>query len=250
MFRNGCWAAGSPFSRPRLARVLIGAVLLGVLFPQGLREAVAFPQEEVTTLVTRAIDGGRAGGGGSDPVVTPDGRYVVFWSWANNLVPGDTNHQRDVFIADLVTQTKELVSVTSSGLQASAGCFDPVVSADGRFVAFVTTARLVDDDTNGVSDVYVRDRQTGTTIRASVASGPHGEEANAFCGNPSISADGRFVAFDSSASNLVLDDTNSTQDVFVRDLLTHTTTRVSLGASGQQTDLGGGSRNPSMGVVG
>jgi uncharacterized repeat protein (TIGR01451 family) len=133
----------------------------------------------------------------------------------------------------------ELDSVSSAGVQGNQDSELPAVSADGRFVAFVSLSdNLVAGDTNGAADVFVRDRLTGATERASVSSA--GAQANGNSGllngmgGPSISADGRFVAFDSEASNLVKGDTNGAIDVFVRDRLSGTTERVSVASNGTQ----------------
>jgi Tol biopolymer transport system component len=140
---------------------------------------------------------------------------------ASNLVPGDTNRSFDVFVRDRWTGTTRRVSVSSTGGQANGfGSFAPGLSMNGRFVAFVSNAsNLVPGDTNGISDAFVRDRWTGSTRRASV--GQDGAQANgsgSFGSNnvaPAISAEGRFVAFASDASNLVPGDTNQALDVFV-----------------------------------
>jgi Tol biopolymer transport system component len=130
----------------------------------------------------------------------------------------------------------ERVSVDSSALQAVGGASQlPAISADGRFVAFASSAtNLVADDTNGFQDIFVRDVVAGTTSRVSVSTS--GGQANGGSDSPAISADGRYVAFSSSATNLVTGDTNGKQDVFVRDLVVNTTTRVSIGNAGQGND--------------
>lgn len=162
-----------------------------------------------------------------------DGRYVVFYSSATNLVPGDTNGVADIFVRDRQTGTTERVSVSSSGVQADEVSFCPSISEDGRFVSFVSYAtNLVPGDTNGMPDIFVHDRQTGTTQRVSVSS--QGVEANDASTDAKISGNGRFVAFFSEASNLVPGDTNRVGDLFVRDLQTGTTTRVSLRSDGVQ----------------
>src|SRR5213078_1016671 len=123
------------------------------------------------------------------------------------------NGATDVFVRDRQTGMTERVSVASDGTQANNASSYPVLSADGRFVAFDSAATdLVAGDTNGVSDVFVHDRQTGTTERVSVAS--DGTEGNAASAGATLSADGRFVAFHSAATNLVAGDTNGTNDVF------------------------------------
>jgi len=168
--------------------------------------------------------------------ISAHGRYVVFTSWATNLVPGDTNGRLDVFRHDRTTGATIRVSVSSRGIQARCsdpwGCSGPAsMSADGREVAFVSSAaNLVAGDTNHVSDVFVHDCVTGKTTR--VSAGPAGRQANGASGSAAISADGRYVAFASSASNLVVHDTNGTSDVFVYDRVSGRTRRVSVGSAG------------------
>jgi Tol biopolymer transport system component len=127
----------------------------------------------------------------------------------------------------------ERVSLGPGGVESNGYSHDPVLSADGRFVAFTSNAtNLVAGDTNRRSDVFVRDRETGTTERVSL--GTNGRQGNGNSGEPALSADGRFVAFISSAGNLVPDDTNGIADVFVHDRRTGATERVSIGLSGSQ----------------
>ena len=145
-----------------------------------------------------------------------DGRYVAFESQADNLVLGDTNGVYDIFVRDRHTSQTWRVSVDSSGGEGNGESVSPAISADGRFVAFVSRAdNLVVGDTNGTSDVFVHDRQTGQTVRVSVAS--DGRQGNNSSGGPSLSADSRYVAFSSLANTLVSGDTNGQEDVFVRD---------------------------------
>jgi archaellum component FlaF (FlaF/FlaG flagellin family) len=167
------------------------------------------------------------------PSMSADGRYVAFHSDASNLVPGDTNRQKDVFVYDRQADTIERVSLAADGTQGSFDSRDPSISADGRYVAFESAAsNLVPDDTNGQWDVFVYDRQTGTTQRVSLAAA--GTQGNSSSNAPSISADGRYVAFESAASNLVPGDTNGQRDVFVYDRQTGTIERVSLASDGTQ----------------
>src|SRR5438477_10465809 len=142
----------------------------------------------------------------------------------------------------------ELDSVSSAGVQGNQDSEVPAVSGDGRYVAFASLSdNLVPGDTNGAVDVFVRDRLSGTTERVSVSS--TGVQGNADSGllngmgGPSLSADGRYVAFDSQASNLVKGDTNGAIDVFVHDRLTGTTERVSVAGNGKQGN--GDSNHPS-----
>jgi Tol biopolymer transport system component len=181
-----------------------------------------------TTRVSVASDGTQAriaaiGGdeGSTQAAISADGRFVAFTSVAGNLVAGDTNSAGDVFVHDRSTGATTRVSVASDGSQAKGSSLNPAISADGRYVAFSSTAsNLVVGDTNGNIDIFVHDRSTGATMRINVAS--DGTEAN--LGSlvpPSISADGRFVAFTSPASNLVSGDTSNpfSQDVFVGALI-------------------------------
>ncbi len=166
-----------------------------------------------------------------DPLISADGRYVAFTSLATNLVPGDTNVRLDVFVRDRLTGTTTRVSVDSSGAQGNDESGAGSISEDVRFVAFYSRAsNLVPGDTNLAADVFVHDRLTRTTTRVSVDS--MGAEGNHHSFIASISADGRFVAFDSLASNLVPGDTNVSMDVFVHDRQAGTTERVSVDSTG------------------
>jgi Tol biopolymer transport system component len=205
-----------------------------------------------TTRVSVASDGTQANGHSYDPSISADGRYVAFASLANNLVSGDTNDQQDIFVHDRQTGQTTRVSVASDGTQANGYSYDPSISADGRYVAFISFAsNLVGGDTEppilpsttslpnnpasmGVSQVFVHDRQTGATTLVSVAI--DGSEGSGHSEEVSISADGRYVAFRSWASNLVNGDTNNLPDIFVRDLQTNQTTRVSVASDGTQAN--------------
>jgi Tol biopolymer transport system component len=181
------------------------------------------------------------------PAISADGRFVAFVSAATNLVPGDTNGQSDVFVHDRRTRTTERVSVSSAGSEGPGWSDRPAISADGRFVAFVSAAPdLVAGDTNGRADVFVHDRQTRTTERVNVDSA--GTQADGESESPALSADGRFVAFVSAATNLVAGDTNGRADVFVHDRQTRTTERVSVDAAGTEAD--GESASPAMSADG
>jgi Tol biopolymer transport system component len=170
-----------------------------------------------------------------NPALSADGRYVGFFSSATNLVAGDTNGANDVFVHDLLTGETTRVSVDSSGAQGNGPSAYAALSADGRYVAFISLAtNLVANDTNGTWDVFVHDRATGHTTLESVDS--NGAQGNVFGTLPAISADGRYVAFASLATNLVPNDTNGALDVFVHDRITGRTTRVSVDSSRQQGD--------------
>lgn len=187
-----------------------------------------------------SVDSNAAQGNGLSGFATlsADGRYVVFFSDASNLVVGDTNGVRDIFVHDRLSGTTERVNVATGGAQANQVSSYGAISADGRVVAFASSAsNLVAGDTNATGDVFLRDLGAGTTVRVSV--GPGGVEANNYSGSPAISADGHLVAFLSVASNLVPGDTNSGSDVFVRDLQSATTERVSVTSGGSQVYAGG-----------
>jgi uncharacterized repeat protein (TIGR01451 family) len=143
------------------------------------------------------------------------------------LVPGDTNESDDIFVHDRKTGKTTRVSVKSNGEQVVGSSFYPSISADGRYVAFDSRAdKLVPGDTNGQVDAFVHDRKTGTTTLVGVDSA--GKQGNGGSDFPSISADGRYVAFDSFASNLVPGDTNGQPDIFVRDRLLKTSQSADL----------------------
>ena len=176
-----------------------------------------------------------------NPQITPNGRYVVFGSYAPNLVPNDTNQSFDIFVKDRQTGKTTRVSTDSAGNQGTIGksSYDPYsspsISADGRYVAFESDfTNSVPGDTNEVADVFVKDVLTGSITRVSV--GINGQQSNGksygVVSGPSISADGRYVAFTSDASNLVPNDLLGAPDVFVYDRQTSSTTRVSVTSEG------------------
>jgi Tol biopolymer transport system component len=198
------------------------------------RRADVFVHDRRRGLTTRASLGPgdvQANGISGNPALSSDGRYVAFWSWATNLVRGDGNAQRDVFVRDRLKGTTVRASLGADGRQGNGGSFAPSISGDGRFVAFQSVAfNLVPGDGNRTDDVFVRDRRLGTTVRAS--QGTFGAEGNGPSTEPAISANGRFVAFASRASNFAGIDGNHDSDVFVRDLVAGTTELVSVGPGG------------------
>ncbi len=168
-----------------------------------------------------------------NPCISADGRYVTFRSFATNLVSGDTNAAWDVFTHDRVTGETARVSVSSTGQQANGNSQFCCISSNGRHVAFESEAtNLVSSDSNSAADIFVHDTKTGETVRVSVSTS--GQQGDASSWRPSISADGRYVAFQSDATNLVSGDSNSATDIFVHDRVTGKTVRVSVSSSGQQ----------------
>lgn len=169
--------------------------------------------------------------GSFGPAISPDGRYVAFVS-DGRLVPEDDEGARDVYRHDRLTGGTIRVSVDDTGDGVAGASFAPAISADGRFVAFTSAARLDPFDTNGVNDIYVRDTLTGDTTRESISSA--GAQANGASDKPALTADGGIAVFESLATNLVSGDSNSSFDVFLRDRFHSTTTRLSLANTGAQ----------------
>jgi Tol biopolymer transport system component len=167
-----------------------------------------------TERVSVASDGSQATAGSSGTSISPDGRYIAFGSFANNLVANDTNGQMDIFVHDRSTGTTERVSVATDGTQGDADSNRPAISSNGRYIVFLSWATtLVPNDTNGQPDIFVHDRSLGTTTRVSVAA--DGTEGDDYSGYPAISADGQYAGFMSFSTNLILNDTNNMGDVFV-----------------------------------
>jgi Tol biopolymer transport system component len=195
----------------------------------------AFVHDRLTgniKLVSKDSSGNQGYGASTNVSISEDGNYVAFWSQASNLVPGDTNETSDIFVRDRQASTTERVSVDSSGNQSNGSSQDPSITGDGRYVAFGSFAtNLVPGDSSG-SQIYVHDRQTGATEQVSVDSS--GNTGNDHSYEPSISGDGRYVAFHSAATNLVLGDTSVNTDVFVHDRQTGVTEQVSVDSSGNQ----------------
>jgi hypothetical protein len=173
--------------------------------------------------------------------VADDGR-VAFTTSATNIDPADLDAHTDVFVRDPFAGTTETASVDGSGQHLGGAAQGEVsMSSSGDVVAWATVEALSPADTNGLYDIYVRDTDSGTTQLASVSTA--GVLADAACGLPRISGNGRFVVFQSEATTLVLDDTNGERDIFVRDLLFGTTERVSVGPGGEADDF---SRRPDI----
>lgn len=163
--------------------------------------------------VSRGINGAVANGSSYVNAISPDGRYILFTSDASNLVPNDKNTTSDVFLYDHFNGNLQRVSINSNVLEANAPSIGTSISRDARYVVFHSAAdNIVPNDTNGVSDVFVRDRVLARTVRVSV--GPNGLQANGASDFGSIDALGRRITYHSEANNLVEDDTNNVRDVF------------------------------------
>lgn len=178
------------------------------------------------------------------PAVSNNGELIAFQSEATNLVPNDTNRRTDIFVHNRLTKQTERVSISTAGRQGNSTSIEPSISGDGRYVAFASfsTNLAQVNDSNRAYDVFVHDRQTNVTRRVSVAT--DGTEANGSSRIPAISFHGRHVAFESKATNLVTNDTNNIQDVFVHDLQDSSTTRASISSTGQQANYQTAKRPP------
>lgn len=184
---------------------------------------------------------------GNDPItalfstisLSYDGRYVVYDSDGYNLVPNDNNGVEDIFLHDRQTATTTRISVDSNGVEGDGASKYPYISRDGRYVIFSSLAtNLVPNDTNGLEDVFLHDRQTGTTTRVSVDSNGNQATTTSFdyASANDISDDGRYILFSHIGDNLVPNDTNNAVDVFVHDRQTETTTRVSVDNNGLEAN--------------
>ena len=177
------------------------------------------------------------------PSASADGRYVVFSTNAD-LVPADTNFDFDIYLRDRLLGTTTCVSVDSMGVPVGQA-YSATISADGKFVAFDSgDSTLFPSDTNGTTDVFVRDLVAGTTSRISVPLGGGGSGGGGTA--PSISGDGRYVVFSSFATDLIASDTNSFEDIFLRDRQAGTTVRISRGPAPGFAETDSGSDMPSI----
>jgi Tol biopolymer transport system component len=208
-------------------------------------------QANTTTLVSRAIGAGGAGGGDDSfaPSISADGRRVAFATDAGNLDPDSNINFTDVLVRDLDANTTTLASRATgvAGMPGAGNSDLPSISADGRHVAFISDADTIDPDNHpSFTDVFVRDLVANTTTFASRATGAAGAPGFGNSTRPSISADGRHLAFESAANNLDPDSDDAVDDVFVRDLQADTTTLVSRASGAAGTVGDGGSSKPSI----
>jgi len=184
-------------------------------------------------LLTLATSGDPADGASTNPSVSADGRFVVFESTAGNLAPEDNNGLSDIYLHDTALNVTKLISTGWLGQQSNGQSTKPRLSSDGRYIIFTSSAtNLVQTDTNSKDDVFICEVQTGTIILGSKS--VTGLGANGHSNNGCLSADGRYAAFESLASNIALDDTNAVSDIFVFDVLLDTSVRVSVSTLGIQ----------------
>ncbi len=223
-------ASGSG-ARRRVRWIAAGVTVALAFAVAGLAAAGSYTGYNTLVRASVSSTGVEANGESKACGISADGRMVAFHSDATNLVSGDTNGQHDVFVRDMETSETIRASVSSSGAQGGGYSWYADMSADGEHVVFYSAAsNLVPGDTNDQIDVFVRDLNSGETTRASVSSA--GEQGNSASYEAHISADGRFVTFESDATNLVAGDKNGNTDAFVRDLVKGTTTRLSVGKGG------------------
>ncbi|MCP4428470.1 MAG: hypothetical protein GY803_28635, partial [Chloroflexi bacterium] len=196
--------------KPKRYYLLLLPLLLFAALPARAQE----PPPPITVSVSST--GEKGNGWSSSPAISSHGRFIVFTSFADNLVPGDTNGLTDVFVHDRQTGQTRRVSVSSGGVQSDGPSNAADISANGRWVVFTSYARnLVPQDTNNTFDVFTHDLLTGETRRVSVSA--RGVEANGPSYEPSIAGDGRYLAFVSKATNLIAGDENGYADVFIKD---------------------------------
>jgi TolB protein len=218
--------------RPACRAALAVTATAAVVLPLTGQPALAHPPG-VTERISVSSQGTAGDNDSVLAAVSADGRFVAFTSFADNLVPGDTNFTSDVFVVDRTGGGPQRVSVSNTGQQGENSSESPSISADGRFVAFMSSSdALVPGDGDGAADVFVRDRAAATTEGISVAPTPSGFGATS--SSPAITPDGRFVAFDSWEPDLVPADTNNSFDVFVRDRTTGGLERVSVSSAGTE----------------
>jgi Tol biopolymer transport system component len=221
---------------------------------QGYDDLYLYDRETgALTPITQSPAGDPSNGWAGAPSMTPDGGVIAFYAWANNLVPGDTNAVQDAFVYDRRRGELTRISVGPGGVQANdragdgSGAATPSLSADGRWVAFHSAAtNLVPDDTNGQTDIFLYDRQTGTNVR--VVLGPEGTQPNGDVSHPVLSADGNLLLFQARATNLDpsvprLENLGITQ-IYLLDRGTGAATLISRGPDGRPGD--GDSTQPAL----
>jgi Tol biopolymer transport system component len=186
-----------------------------------------------TQRVSLTNAGAQANDCSQNPSLSSDGTAVAFESWSTNLTAPSPNGNLHIFVRSLSGATTVQATKTSGGTQGNNDSFDPSISANGGSVAYESRAtNLGITDTNGVRDIYLTDLTTGAITRISEGAGAL--QSDGTSRHPSISGDGRYIAFDSSATNFVANDTNGTSDIFLHDTLTGTTTRISVRGNGTQ----------------
>ena len=208
----------------RTISLFISVITIFIFINSSTTNSVSY---SVIERISVSTSGTQANAPSSLSDINADGRYVVFASTASNLVDGDTNAVKDIFLRDRQALTTVRISVTSGGGQVNGDSDASVISADGRYIAYSSYAsNLVALDTNNKSDIFLYDTVDATIIRISVKD--DGTQADDHSFNPAISSDGRYIAYESQATNLITGDTNGVRDIFVYDRVSATTTRASV----------------------
>jgi hypothetical protein len=216
----------------RLGRALGVISIITIAMASVAAPAMAAPNTQRMSVSSNNL---QSNGSSVYSAISQNGRFVAYDSSASNLIGLDTNGASDIFVRDRKTGNTRRVSIRSNGTQGNGGSQIPDISNSGRYVTFISSAsNLVAGDTNGTSDIFVHDRKTDKTTRVSTRS--NGDQANGVSSYPRISGDGRFVAFESAASNLVAADNNGLTDIFVKDRKSGKTERVSLRSNGTQAN--------------
>jgi Tol biopolymer transport system component len=194
---------------------------------------------DITRINTDAL-GNQSNGYSGTPGWSADGRYIIFESEASNLVSGDTNGVRDIFIKDLTTGAVQRVSTSGSGVQANKESGNGSLSSNGQYAVFVSAAtNLTSGDSNGVADIFIKDLQSGAVRR--IASGASGASTTSPVFSPPVfSPDSRYVAFSSASEFQGVPSANGARNVYTLDLLTGAAQRVSATATGQPSEFGSG----------
>jgi hypothetical protein len=225
----------------RIRALVVGIFLMTLVVFSYQPELFAITPSIASIIRASVNNNGEAGNSGGGAVFTTqnnvdisgNGKVVAFYSWSSNLVISDSNKSADIFIRDLNTNLTERISVSSLQAQTNDFSYFPSISYDGRYIAFTSRANnLVTDDTNGVDDIFVHDCVNHSTQRISLHSG--GSQANGESSYSNISDNGRFITFKSSATNLVGNDQNNKWDVFIHDIDTGVTERVSISSNGSE----------------
>jgi Tol biopolymer transport system component len=194
-----------------------------------------------TALISKSSSGEIGNSDSYNPSISGNGNYTVFESTSSNLVDDDNNNRRDIFIHNRTIGTTDLVSISSIGTQGNNDSYHGVISADGSTIAFMSTASdLVAEDNGGFSDIFIYERANQNTTRISVSKS--GEEGDGHSDYPALSEDGRYVVFQSAASNLVANDTNNKTDIFRYDRQAGVTARISLDFQNMETTDGDSTR--------
>lgn len=208
-------------------------------------EAYDFDSKVIRASVN--AQGIEANSGNIRPSISADGRFVVFESDADNLCDNDTNNSSDIFLFDRNTGETRCISLTANGVTGNASSQSAAISADGRYIVFASEASdLIENDNNNNTDVYLYDRTTNSIEL--ISTGLNGAMANNYCGSPSISGDGHYIAFASAATNLVENDNNGKEDIFVKDRKNGAITMISYQPNGNQ--IAGTATNPVISANG